>query len=36
MAYRIIPTSTIALQNPFYDSVSTENTLRMDIAGGRS
>ena len=36
MAYRIIPTSTIALQNPFYDSVSTENTLRLDVAGGRS
>lgn len=36
MAYRIIPTSTIALQNPFYASLSTENTLRLDIAGGRS
>jgi outer membrane protein OmpA-like peptidoglycan-associated protein len=36
MAYRIIPTSTIALQNPFYASLSTENTLRLDIVGGRS
>jgi outer membrane protein OmpA-like peptidoglycan-associated protein len=36
IAYRIIPTSTIALQNPFYTSLSTENTLRLDIAGGRS
>ena len=36
MAYRIIPTSTIALQNPFYASLSTENTLRLDVAGGRS
>jgi outer membrane protein OmpA-like peptidoglycan-associated protein len=37
MAYRIIPTSTIALQNPFYpSSLSTENSLRLDIAGGRS
>ena len=36
IAYRIIPTSTIALQNPFYASLSTENTLRLDIVGGRS
>ena len=36
MAYRIIPTSTIALQNPFYPSVSSESTLRLDIAGGKS
>lgn len=36
IAYRIIPTSTIALHNPFYTSVSSENTLRLDIGGGRS
>ena len=36
MVYRVIPTSTIALYNPFYASASTENTLRLDIAGGKS
>ncbi len=37
ITYRVVPISGIVLQNPFYaSSLASENTLRLDIAGGRS